>query len=159
DVQKHTLGAVLYGESLPGIVVGRLIKPISVVRRVFVGFPVPEDPGFSLGMHVRYDEIDNRQLAERYALSRSVVEEKNDGAEQMTSEEKEPAKQIANLLFDMLGEGIEVGRLDAYGDMTATQGGTHVVVAGIRAANGKKADEIVQLIPQANTDWSVELNV
>jgi hypothetical protein len=159
DVANQTSRGVLYGEGLPDTDLAKLIDILAVEHSRFAVLPMSEDPALGVRINFPFDEFLKEQLTESYELYRPVAHEQIDEAEMFTSEEKEPAKQIAGLLIDMLKEGIEVGRLDLYVDMTKTEAGPHVIVAGVRAKDGKKADEIVKLIPQAFSDWKSELEI
>ena len=165
DVDKEQGRADLYGEGFPETELAAYIEAISVEPSAFTALPMPEDPAASLRINLPFSDLQKQQLAKTYELSKPVTHEKIDGEETITSEEKGPAKQISDLVFDMLTEGIDVGRLDLFFDMTVAETGeeddpdTHVILIGVRAADGKKADEIVKLIPQAHTKWSVEMDV
>jgi hypothetical protein len=159
DVEKQTSQGKLYGKGLPDTDLAKLIDMLAVEHSRFAVLPMAEDPALGVQINFPFDQFLKEQLTESYELYRPVAAEKIDEAEMFTSEEKAPAKQIVELLIDMLTEGIEVGGLDLYIDMTKTEAGPHVIVAGVRAKDGKNADEIVKLIPQAFSDWKVELDI
>ena len=159
DIDKQTGRAELYGEGLPGTDLEKLIESISVEHSMFAALPMPEDPAASLRVNLPYNDMRKKQLKENYELWRPVIHDKIQSAKNITSAEKEPAEQAVDLVLDMMTAGIEVGRLDLYVDMTKTEAGPHVFVAGIRSADGKKADDVVKLIPQAHSAWSVEMDV
>ena len=165
DVDEEQGRADLYGEGLPETDLAGFIETISVEPSAFAALPMPEDPAASLRVTLPFSDLQKKQMAKTYELSRPVTHEKIDGEETITSEEKAPTKQISDLVFDMLTAGIEVGRLDLFLDMTVAEPGegdahdVHVILVGVRAADGKVADEIVQLIPQAHTKWAVEMDV
>jgi hypothetical protein len=159
DVEKQSSRGDLYGAGLPDTDLAKLIDMLSVEHSRFSVLPMSEDPALGVQINFPFDDFLKEQLTESYELYRPVAHEKIDEAEMFTSEEKQPAKQVSDLLIDMLTEGIDVGRLDLYIDMTKAEGGPHVIVAGVRAADGKKADEIVKLIPQAFSDWKAELDI
>lgn len=158
DIEKEFGRADLYGAALPGTGLQDFIDMIATEHSVFAVLEVPEDPVASFRINLPFDETRRRHLAELYEHYRPVAHEKVDVAENITSSEKEPTKKAFDLLFDMLTEGIEVGRLDLFVDMTQTEN-HHVIIAGVRAADGKKADEIVKLIPESHTAWAVEMDV
>src|SRR5690606_4264293 len=159
DVEKQSSRADLYGEGLPDTDLAKLIEMLAAEHSRFAVLPMPEDPAAAVRINLPFDEFLKGQLSESYKLYRPVAHEKIDASETFTSEEKAPAKQISDLLIDMLTEGIELGRIDLAIDMTRTTAGPHVIVVGIRAADGKKADEIVKLIPQAFDAWKAEMDV
>ena len=159
DTDKESGRADLYGEGLPDTGLANFIDMIAVEHSTFAALAIPEDPAASLHMNVPYDDMRKRHLAELYELTLPVLHEKIDGSDGMASSEKEPAKQAVTLLFEMLTAGIELGKLDLFFDMTKTEAGPHVAIFGVHSADGKKADEIVKLIPKAHEAWTVEMDV
>ena len=159
DVDGNQGRADLYGEAFPDTNLASLIDLLGQEPSHFAVLEMPDDPTASLRVNLPFSEMRKRHLTEQYTLARPVAHEKIDANEQITTSEKAPAKQISDLFFDMLTAGIEVGRLDLYVDMTKSDSGEHVIIAAVRAQDGKQADEIVKLIPQAHKQWTVETDI
>ncbi len=88
-----------------------------------------------------------------------VLQARLEAIESRNENEKAALQQIATQVIDMLVAGIEPGRLDLAADITASSSGHHTLLVAVAAKDGKAADAIVELIPQAHEGWLVEKDV
>ena len=95
-----------------------------------------------------------------YTTVRPVVESQIDKRGTLKdAEQKKAAKAAAGTLIDMLNEGLVLGTVDLFLDLHPAGDGKHTLVCGVRAADGKKADEIVKLLPSVNVGREVKLDI
>ena len=75
------------------------------------------------------------------------------------ADQKTAAKQAGDLVIDMLETGLEVAVVDGILDLTEAEGGQHTLLFGIRAADGKVADQILGHFPKIWPGFETKLNV
>src|SRR5690606_4831598 len=105
------------------------------------------------------DEFRLKQIQEWAPVAANAVKSGIDSSDRFTAAEKPPTKQIIDLFFDMLLAGQSLGHLDMMVDVTKGPSGKHVILASVVTTDGKKADEILDLLPQARENWKVEKDV
>ena len=75
------------------------------------------------------------------------------------ADQKTAAKQAANLMIDMLDEGLALETVDMFLDLHSAGEGKHTLICGVRAADGQKAVEILKLLPKVNAGREVKLDI
>ena len=107
------------------------------------------------------DSVRVAHLKDFYKAVRPVIESeiKARPAASYTDEQKAATQQATTSFLDMLNAGLELGVLDAFADAHAVAPGKNVMVCGIRATNGKQADEVVKILPKLKSEWQVKLDV
>ncbi len=111
-----------------------------------LNFPIdPMRAGHAKAFHKAFRPV----LAKRIA----------DDASLKDADQKAAAKQVGDLVIDMLDAGIKVGAIDGLLDLTEGDDGKHTLLFGIRAADGTVADKIIELIPKIRPGVKVNLKV
>jgi len=75
------------------------------------------------------------------------------------ADQKKAVKEAANLLIDMLDEAIPLATADLFLDLHSAGEGKHTLICGVRAADGKKADGIMKLLPRVNAGRDVKMDI
>jgi hypothetical protein len=150
--------AEFLAEGLPGTEFARFLELMAAESSLFAGLAMPADPVLGVRLNLPFDAFRKQQFAAWYEVVRPSVARQIEQHEDFSPDEKPGATQCANLIIDMLVAGIDMGRLDLAVDITRAASGKHVIVCGVRAADGKAADKIVELLPQARKQWKVQLN-
>ena len=66
--------------------------------------------------------------------------------------------EAVNMFFDLAGEGVKTGLIDAFGEGQTLAGGKHTLTAAARTADGTKVIQLLELLPSTG-DVKVDLNV
>jgi len=99
-------------------------------------------------------------LKEFYKAVRPVVDAQIDKRETLTTaDQKKAVKDAANILIEMLEAGVELGTAELFLDLQPAGDGKHTFVCGVRAADGKKADEIIKLLPKITASREIKLDL
>lgn len=106
------------------------------------------------------DQLRTGHLKNFYKAFRPVLAAQLDGLESLTdADQKTAAKQAGDLLLNILDASATMGVLDGCMDLTAAGDGKHSFLGGIRAADGKAAEQILALFPRMLPGHEVKLNV
>ncbi len=106
------------------------------------------------------DPLRVEHLKEFYKTVRPVLDAQIDKrATIKEAEQKAAVKQAASLLIDMLNEGLPLGTVDVFMDLHSAGGGKHTLICGVRATDGRKAVEIVKLLPKVNAGRTIKLDI
>ena len=106
------------------------------------------------------DSLRAGHLKEFYKTVRPVVDAQIDKRQTLdTAEKKAAAKEGAGHLLDLLSDGLVLNVVDGFLDMHPAGTGSHTLVCGIRAADGKVADKIVKLLPKLSADREVKMDI
>ncbi|MCA9026040.1 MAG: hypothetical protein KDA86_12605 [Planctomycetaceae bacterium] len=158
DVAQKQGVAEFVLKALPETGLFDFIQTMGAEPSRFAAIKMAEDPVLGLRLNLPFDDFRRVQLDEWYPAARAAAKDKIDGSDEFAEEEREPAKQATDLLFDMLAAGDPLGRLDMFMDITRAESGKLGIVGGVRARDGKAADEIVKLIPKLHQEWSVVMD-
>lgn len=105
------------------------------------------------------DQLRADHLKEFYKTVRPVMEAKIDERPTLKeADQKAAAKEGAGILLDILVDAIQLGSVDLFMDLSPAGDGKHTFLCGGRVMNGKKADDIVKLLPRINTAREVKLD-
>jgi len=102
------------------------------------------------------DQVRSKHVKEFFKLVRPTLEAEIDKREGKSESEKAAAKEASNKFLDMLDAGVALGVVDAFADAHAVSAGKNVLVSGIRATDGKAADELIKLLPKMHSEWQVK---
>lgn len=104
------------------------------------------------------DQVRSKHVKEFFKLVRPTLESEINKREGKSEAEKAASKEATNKFLDMLDAGVGLAVVDAFADSHPVSAGKNVFVSGIRAADGKAADELIKLLPQMNSEWQVKLD-
>ena len=126
----------------------------------FAHVKAPEKTAATGRINFAIDTLRAEHLKNFYKAFRPVLAARFDtSATLKDADQKTAAKQAGNLLIDMLDASIAIGALDGCFDLTDVGDGKHAFLGGIRAADGKVADQILGLFPKMLPGHEVTLNV
>ncbi len=126
----------------------------------FANVKPPAKPAITGRLNFAVDPMRSGHLNVFYKAFRPVLAKHLEGLASLKEpEQKAAGKQAGDLIIDMLDAGIAVGAVDGFMDLTDAGGGKHTLVCAIRAADGKVADQIVDLVPKVWPGFEIKLNV
>lgn len=123
----------------------------------FAGVPSPTDPVVSGRLNYALDEIATRQFGELYKLMGPTLDQKIDGTENATAEQKAARKELAGVLLSMLTSSLELGRWDGYVQIVPQASGKYTGIIGMRAKDGAPLTAALEQLPMAFAGYQVEL--
>ncbi|WP_010581755.1 hypothetical protein [Schlesneria paludicola] len=142
--------------ALPGTDLQKSIEQFAVKPSYFANVELHPDALATGRITFPLDPMRIKHAKDFYAAVRPTLEIEIKAREGKTDDEKVALKQGMNKFLDMLDVGADLGVVDAFIDVHATAPKKNVMVCGIRAADGKVADEIINLLPKMKSDWQVK---
>ncbi len=158
NVAKKQGEAEFILKALPETGLLDFLKTMGVEPSRFAALSMADDPVLGLRLNLPFDDFRRTQLSAWYPAARDAAKDAIDKSEEFTDEERDPAKQAVDLLFDMFTAGDRIGRLDMFVDITKAESGKLGIVGGVLTNDGKAADEIVKLLPRVHQQWTVEMD-
>jgi hypothetical protein len=126
----------------------------------FANVKPPAKPAATGRLTFPVDELRVGHLKDFYKVVRPVFVKRLEGhASFKEADQKAAAKQAGDLIIDMLEAGLAHAVVDGILDLTEADGGKHTLIFGIRAADGKVADQIVSLFPKIWPGFEIKLDV
>ena len=125
----------------------------------FAGVAAPQDPVLAGRMNYALGEMSTRQFETLYKLMKTPLEQRIDGTEGLTDEQKTARKEIAGLVLDMLTSSLELGKWDGVVQITQHSGGKHTGLLGICAKDSGPVAKILELLPKSASGYETELDV
>ncbi|MFG0334405.1 MAG: hypothetical protein ACF8TS_13660 [Maioricimonas sp. JB049] len=136
----------------------RFVSAVGETPSHFATVPVAEDPVLNFRVMLPLMEGSKERLSSTYELARPVIHQQIDEDDEVKPEEKEPRKQIADLVLDMVTAGLQLPAVDGFVQITR-DGDLHTFVAGVRSADGTAVEKVIELVPQARDGWKSETNL
>jgi hypothetical protein len=159
DAEKGDAHGEALLSGLPGTDLAQAISKFGASASYFGVVPTREDYLVHGRMNLPIDQNLQTQVDEFYELVAPVWKQRIDGDADLSATQKAARHKICDLGLEMLHEGRALAALDACIEITPTEQGTNILLAGIRTADGTKAVEILKLIPDAIGDLALELNI
>lgn len=125
----------------------------------FAGVAEPDDPVLAGRLNYALGEMSTRQFANVYKLMKTPLEQRIDGTEGITDEQKTARKEIAEIVLDMLTTSLDLGKWDGVVQVTPHSSGKHTGLLGIAASDGSPVARILELLPASNSEYATELDV
>lgn len=141
--------------ALPGTALANLIDEAGTKPGYFDNAARHENVVASAVLSVVVDSLRSQQLKELGKSLRPIIENMIDA--RTPTIEREAWARVVNRFFKMTDKLADLGTIDGFVELFEPIPGQHVLICGIRAADGKDADEIVTLVPGFRTDWEVKL--
>jgi hypothetical protein len=147
--------------ALPETDLLKSIEQFAVKPSYFANVMLHDSPLAVGRLNFPLDSVRVAHIKDFYKAVRPVIESeiKARPAATYSDEQKAATQQATNTFLDLLDAGSELGVVDAFVDAHAVAQGKNVLVCGIRTADGKKADEIVKILPKLKSEWEVKLDV
>ena len=146
---------------LPGTDLAKSIEQFAVKPSYFANVTIHESPVAVGRITFPLDSVRVAHIQEFYKSVRPVVEAeiKKRPSASYSDAQKAATSTATNTFIDMLEAGLGLGVVDGFIDCHAVASGKNVLVCGIRTADGKKADELVKILPELKSEWQVKLDV
>ncbi len=145
--------------ALPGTALRNNIDKFATRPSDFANVAPHENPIVTFKSTVPLDAIRIDQLKGYSILLRPILAAQIDAHATIEShQQKDALKHATSLVMDMIEAGTDLALVDAFAECFTSSSSKNVLVCGIRAANGKKADEIVKLIPSIWPECHVKAN-
>ena len=142
--------------ALPGTPLLRMIEESGTRPGYFANVKAHDNPLAALNLSVPLDAIRAGQLKAFYKSLQSILDAEIETRSSKTG--RDALTRAMSVFINLMEEGTELSSIDAFAELFSSATNKNTLIWGIRAANGKKADEIVRLIPGFRTDWKVKLN-
>lgn len=141
---------------IPGTSLSGLIEETGTRPSYFANIIAHDNVLAAARVSASLDAIRSRQLKELSKSLRPLLE--NEIEARASKTERDALARAVNVMFKMTEEVAELGAADGFVELFAPVANKNVLLCGMRAANGKEADEIVKLVPNFRTDWKVKFN-
>lgn len=162
DTQKHEARGNVHLQALAGTDLAALVARCGAQPSYFHGVATGPESLLSARVNFPLDDFLRGQFSRFYDLARPVwkakINEQKRPGKDVTDANIAARQQIADVLLVMLKDGLSLDAIDGFVELTPESDGTHTVVLGIRAADGTKAIEILNLLGPAVNGWTVTLN-
>ncbi len=143
--------------ALPGTNLAKLIDEAGTRPGYFSNRAPHDNVLAAANMSVVLDDVRSRQFKELGQSLRPIFEHEIETRSPKT--ERDAWTRAVSLFFKLTEEVADLGTIDGFAELFGPAANKHVLICGVRVANGKQADEIVKLVPGFRTDWKVKLNV
>ncbi len=146
--------------ALPNTDLEKSAQALAAKSSHFANVTLHKEPAVSGKINFGLDKLREAHLKEFYKTVRPTLELQIDRRVTFkTAEQKKAVKAASNILIDMLNDTIALGVADLFMDLHSAGNGKHTLVCGARVADGKKADEIVKLLPHVNASRDIKLDM
>lgn len=155
DREQGVAHSALHFAALPGTPLADNINRVSAEASRFQTVEAPEGAVLTLRVNFPIDQERIQGYREIYQLTRPVLKERIQEGQQGTDVEKQARGEVVDLMLDVFDQSAELGRVDLMLDIVPA-GDAHSIVLGVRINQTEKIAEIVNKLPDAVEDWSVE---
>lgn len=142
--------------ALPGTNLAKLIDEAGTRSWYFSNLTPHDNVLAAANISVVLDDVRSRQFKELGQTLRPIFE--NEIETRLPKIERDAWTRAVSLFFKMTEEAADLGTMDGFAELFGPAANKHVLICGLRVANGKQADEIIKLVPSFRTDWKVRLN-
>ncbi|MFV0445993.1 MAG: hypothetical protein ACK5Q5_20645 [Planctomycetaceae bacterium] len=159
DAKKEEARGEMLLSALAGTDLAKALGSFGATASHFAAIPTTEASLVHGRMNIPVDPTLQNQADEFYKLVAPVWKQRIDGDESLTAEQKAARHKICDLGLEMLNDGRALKALDAFIEIAPSASGKNTLLTGIRAADGTKAVALIEQIPAALSDLTLELNV
>ena len=145
-------------EALPDTALAAAIDACGKTPSRFAGVPRGENVSTSGRINFPLDQTQRDQFLELSKRVRAAELEETAAAKDINPEQKEAGAAFINGLFDRVDEGLASVPIDGFVEITG-QGKNLTMVGGLRSANGKKWDGVIELLPKTRRASTLKMNV
>lgn len=146
--------------ALPDTELAKSAALLAAKPSYFANVTPPEKAAATGRVNFAVDPMRIGHFKEFYKTFRPVLAKRLGERETLKeASQKAAAKQVGDLVLDMLDAGTALDAVDGFVDLTDAGGGKHTLVCGIRAADGKVADQIVGLLPKIRSTYEIKVNI
>ncbi len=159
DIRSNVGNADLALTALSGTELASLLDQFGAKPSYFTVVPTGPESVLSLRVNIPLDDFVRGQFSEFYQLSAPVWKHRIDTADEIPDGQKTARKQIVDALIGILDASRELDAIDSFVEIVPESGEKHSFLFGARTADGTQARKILEALPNAFEDWSVEFDV
>jgi len=158
DTEKGSLPAQLTLAALPETPLARDLETLAHQASQFAAVKTPEDNIVTARINMPLNRERIPGVKQIYKLARPVIEERINSAAKGTAEEKVARIKLASILLDVMTENLDSQKtLDAMLDLSPVKD-KHAILLAVAASGQEKINQIVEMIPAAQSGWAVKMN-
>jgi len=135
------------------------IKQFAVKPSYFANVPVKQDGILNGRINHPLDEMRKANFTAFFKLLQPTLKERIQNNKKLSEEQQTAGSKVSDLIIQILDAGKEAALIDGFIDSNPVTDGKYVMLGGIRSKDGAKLREIVELLPKALIDQTVELDV
>jgi len=158
DAKAKKYGGSSTMTGLPGTDVEKNIQSMGTVPSKFATVTTPDNSAMSARVMLPLTEQYQKEQAQLYEVSLTSLKERIDGKEDISADEKTGRKELSTKLMQMASDSLKLGWLDVYAELVPSNS-LYNGVLGLRVQDSAIAKEIVELLPKAQKNWAVKLDV
>ncbi len=136
-------------EPIPGSELDQAVQLLNKAPNHFANVPRNADAILSLRLTSPLDALRKKHFNEFYTLLRPALKARANDRKELTAAEKQAREKLVDLVIDMLDAGAVAGNAEGFAEIVPA-GKVYTGVAAVRSPNGKAADDVVKLLPEAN---------
>ncbi len=155
DAQAKKYGGSSTMTGLPGSDVAKNIEAIGTVPSKFAAVATPDSSAMSARVMLPLAAVYQEEQAKMYATSLTTLQERIDGKQDLSADEKAARKQVAEKVNQIATDSLKLGWLDVYAELVPS-GALYNGVVGVRVQDSAVARQIVELLPKAQQGWTVK---
>lgn len=159
DAEKEEARGELLLSALADTDLAKALEKFGQAASYFTAIPTTDASLVHGRMNIPVDQTLQNQADEFYKLVAPVWKQRIDGDDSLSAEQKAARHKICDLGLEMLNDGRVLQALDAFIEISPAKDGKNTLLTGIRAADGTKAIPLLEQIPAALDDLTLELNV
>lgn len=144
---------------LPESDVAQGIAKIGTEKSLFAKVKPTESAVLTSRILLPLSEKNRADQAKFYQTWLAAWKEGIDDRKETSAEEKQARKDMADRVVKVLTDGLALGWIDSCGEMVASDGGLFTGVMGIRVKDSKDVISVLEVLPQVQAGWKVEMNV
>jgi hypothetical protein len=158
DIPQKEGRGKLHLEALPDTSLEASIKLLALSHSYFANVKLHEKPVLGFKTNFAIDEMRSAHAKELYPKMRPAFKLQVEARPALNAAGKEAGKKAIDVFFDILEASLPLKVLDAFINLHPASE-KHTLVCGIRAVNGDKAVEALELFPTIREGWVVKTNV
>ncbi len=161
DPKTSVASGAMTIDALPGTSLAAAIDAFGKTPSRFAGMPRDEQASSSGRINYPLDKFQRDQFLELMKRVRAAELEDMAAAKDATAEQKTAGAAFINALFDRLDEGLAAVPIDGFVEITRgdkAAGGKLTMVGGLLSPDGKKWDDVIELLPKTRRASNLKMN-
>lgn len=145
--------APIAGSSLETVIAG-----LGTTPSYFAGIDRSARPILSARLNHPLDEPRQKSLLDLADVLKTRAKDAADASTELSADEKNASKKLADMVFDVLSAGTKAGLLDCFIEVHANDSGKHTLVSGFRTADGTAVTEMLKIFPDSRKGRAAKLD-
>ena len=125
----------------------------------FAAIERKDQSALSLRVNYPLDAMRQENAVETLRMMRRRRDERIDESDTRNAQQKQKAKQAADVMFNVLESTVKSGLVDTFAEMWQRESGNHTLVAGLRTVDGTELLDAIKLLPETDEGQEVELEI